>query len=490
MAHPDSPNFAAPRVYRIYDDLDIEIDPFRVSAEWLRDVARYYVMNQPIELREVIGIAAPCLGITRQTAIGPWADRVAATLVDREYITNTPLIAANVPAAPRPRLRVTIRRLPDGQQWSITATYGGDRQTIPLTSQIKPFLPANYRAHLTATSNRYTSEEYLNDALNAGNIPTQIMADAIRACIHARLTQAADITVEQPNDSDIALLEAQPATLMVAGRAWRLVPTGQPTDMRSILATVRRQVRDNAAVEATRIREAANNESRMVIEAAELRAETIREQLNEERAALRVTFPEWLANSGRPIWRFDGHIHAMIRVQCHIEHIQYNVSEWQTTLYWNRANAEHFNGGYELMCSVRIGEQGQYSMEGISCYGEYGAPHIAHRCCMALQGLPTVLDNATKLEKLETILNRGMKVINLNSLLDRSINHWHPCIIAQIPEPVRQMLTGARHYPGTDSAGTRHERMIDFPTGERTWNRAVSVADEALETFAAPARRR
>src|SRR5208283_644029 len=132
------------------------------------------------------------------------------------------------------------------------------------------------------------------------------------------------------------LLNAQPATLLVGGKVFRLVPTGE-VDSTRLITQVRNKAKAVAAVEAGAIRSNAITDSRVLISEAEERARVIRVEIDRLRAEAGARPPRWAEECGRGI-KYNANNRAYyiaLNIITYVEEIRYRVSEWQGTVYWN-----------------------------------------------------------------------------------------------------------------------------------------------------------
>ena len=392
------------------------------------------------------------------------------------------------PTAERvPRVRVTIRHVPGGwPEWEINCKVNGEEVDVSriTTRQIRPFLDPEMRKRLAASGQRGRSRELISEALNSGAIPTQLMADAYKAYQVSKLAQTQSAESNGDIEEDTALMRMQPATLLVGGAAYRLVPTGG-ADMRAPLRNIRRKAREVALAEARSLNEVATRDAQVIVRRAEERATEIRSQLERERASAAIKVPQWLLESGR-MFRVDSNNRGggviQLKVGTGIEDIIMSVERWATTLHWTPARLPALNGPSQMELELYIREEGVYNLDMVTMRGsEWQAPHISYRCCMKLEGIPRTIESGANVKKLEEAISRGMKVVNMNSLLSYDTANYHPWVLAQIPESVRKLIRTpdrARDWPSKTTL-----RRDQWSAERVTWNSEVPFAEEAATVF-------
>lgn len=386
-----------------------------------------------------------------------------------------------------PRVRVRVWR-DDYQQWQATVKVDATVRELPTIAVIKSLLPPGDKKYLPARQGRHRGTlGILRNALAAG-LPAQSLHDALRAWVVAMEGAVTNVQSDEPllDESTAALLNAQPATLEVGGKVYRLVPTKE-LDARPLIKRVRDKAISLARVESAAIKGRAQTDARVVVSEAEARASTLRAEIERERATLGNRAPEWVVNSRRAHYWDGVYWNVEMRVLCQVKEIRYTVQDWNRVLYWLPVN-QHETSYYALTHNrlpmwVRLRHDGLYTKEDISCKG-FVCTHIDDSyMCMELQGLPTALRGREDLNNLEAAIGRGMRVVNLNSPLNTTIGRYWPVFKEQLPPvPIGLMTSGNRasNYI-TPNGRTIEVWKAAYPT--ITWEREEFIHQEAATIF-------
>jgi hypothetical protein len=405
------------------------------------------------------------------------------------------------PTRPPARIRVRVWYTAGNYNpWNVQVKIGGEVKDFPALAVIKSLLPPADKRWITRRTRGGTLRG-LQEALEAG-LPAQSLHDALKAWAIATCSAIRDASSDSPALGGVdaateSLLRAQPATLEVAGRVFRLTPVGE-VDMRPLIARTRARALSTVTIEAGAIRERARADSRTVISEAERRAAAIRLELDAERQRHGSRVPDWVRDSGRPHF-WTGHEWAVeMMVGIKVREIRYTVTPWNVVLKWNplnpnrRSNDWYAESRNMLAVWVRIREEGTYQFDD-SFTRDYSTTHImvggnnsAYTCCMGLQARPACIRSVADLRTLEVALTRGMQVINMNSPLSGSVSNYHPTFLEQIPPIPREVLTNdvrfvdgnGRCLPG---AATPDAYRVVFPNV--TWDSMESLLSEAETTF-------
>lgn len=389
---------------------------------------------------------------------------------------------------PRPRIRVKVWR-DDYQQWQVMMTVGNNGRELPSISVIKSLLPPADKHFLPSRQGRHTRTLNLLRVALDGGLSAQSLHDALRAWVVATEGMPTSAESDSPilDESTAMLLNAQPATLEVGGKVYKLVPTKE-LDARPLIKRVRERALSLAMVEGEGIRTRARTDARVVVSEAENRAATLREEVERERRAMGNRAPEWVANSGRSHRWQDGYWYVEMRVLCKVVEIRYTVSSWNRVLHWTPLNVDNRPNSYyeqwRMPVWVRLREEGHYTKDDISCRGGgYCSTHIDSYMCMELQGLPPVLTSANHLLSLEQIIGRGMQVVNLNSPLNTNPRKYWPPFLEQLPPvPLKLMTCGERADRYIIPNGRTIERwQAEHP--DITWDRSELIEQEAATIF-------
>lgn len=400
----------------------------------------------------------------------------------------------NDPPLPR-RDRVSVRVVRvsaeggDRSSWTIEVRINGNQVDFPKSQVIRGLLSDEDKRFLPARGKRYENTlRVLQQALREGLQP-QSLHDSLKAWAISTLQQGTEATSDTNLDEVTAhLLRVQPATLEVGGRVYKLIPAGS-VDTRPLIARVRKKALAGVSMEATSIREGATRDARIVVNEATDRADNIREQIEAERRRASITVPAWVVRSGRPSYWDGSYWNVEMRLKCEVKEIRFLIQRWEAILFWNpliplevgRLGPERFfnQEGNKLSVWLRL-SPGALHLDNVRV--KSGHPTVTHistsKACMALQGLPRVVDSIEGLMSLEASLSRGMRVVNLNSPLDTTIHNYLPAFRDQLPEVVTKLL---RHAIEIDSY-TRIDRYLElYP--DVTWDRTESVIDEARGVF-------
>lgn len=431
-------------------------------------------------------------------------DSIFTEAQSEEMGTLSRMVAFNGPLPARLSVRVWFRT--DYADWRIRVRVNGEDRNLPPVAVIKALLPPEHKHFLSGRIARHrSSERYFKEALAAG-LPPNVLHDAIKAWLVASENQNRDVSSESFLDGSDpqteSLLRAQPATLEVAGRVYRLVPTGE-VDVRPIISRTRAKALATVRVEADNLRNRAQIDSRMLVNQAEERARVIRAELESERRLAGNKVPDWIRDSGRPHMWTGVEWAVEMRVACQVTDIRLSVGGWRAILHWNpitvpTRDARWYNRQPNKMpVWVRIGPTGGYTFKYIGMVN-YGVTHITnlslpligdpYACCMGLQGLPPVLSTEDQLRRLEDCLSRGMQVVNLNSPLYTTIERYWPDFLAQLPKMVIKKLRDEISFedgdrrPLTPTPQAFSERWPDI-----TWDRVEGVEQDAEGIFSVDA---
>lgn len=409
--------------------------------------------------------------------------------------TATAVINATNPTNPRPiPIQVTVRR--DGYTWAIFVSINNGQVDLPPIDTIKALLPPAHKHYLGGRhSRRRSAIFYLRSALDRG-LPTAVLHDALKAWAFSYASNnepAESISNYTPqNEDDAFLLRAQPATIVVGGHAYKLVPTGE-RDISSMLKHVRNKAKAIADVEISAKRDRATNDSRILIAEAIQRANVIRAEVEQLRASLGNQAPEWARNSGRPIRKSGNNWQIGLNVITYIEDIRYRVERWRSTIHWTPThphNPDYYNY-HPMDMWLTLNPEGAYTMYDIRADDWFTVHTTNERGCMTLQALPPRINNPTDLVNLERGLSRGMRVVNLNSPLWTDINRMYPLFVEQLPFSVKEWLAGRMTIdPGTGVTPVDYLAHLNRGRGagsQVSWDRVESDVQEAEYTFTVPA---
>ena len=467
-----------------------------------------HIVNEQLTLEQAFNIEAATIYISQQwAALHPYEQqRVRRLMGERGYsldplqptiATVAPPVAAAASVQLQPLPRVTVRIHKEGAgtyrgAWQFDLKVDGQPKQVPRsTLTVKQFLPKEYKQSLRVIRNSsYNTETELQRVLEEGTIPTRILADALKAYLVSKLEQAQDVQVDSRADAeDIALLKAQPATLLVGGVAWQLVPAGG-RDMRAQLKGIRARVKKGAADEVARLKEQGAAEAKLVVRSAELQAEAQRKDLAKLKAAVEREAasrpPQWLLDSKRMFrLRGAGEWEVEINVLAKVLRVELTAPSWGNVLLsWAALPLTSYE---KLECRLRVQQDGNYDLSYVYASDPRGcAPHISvDSLCMTLQGLPATISSAEDITIVQAAISRGMEVVNLASLLNYTPNEWLPSLKKQMPRGVLQLLAQGnrnREWPGYTERQTREE-WLAAEGHVASWDSELLPEDARAEIF-------
>jgi hypothetical protein len=410
----------------------------------------------------------------------------------RMHATVMPAIPEALPAPPpRTRISVKVGRDPryenDRGYWITEVKVDGLIVNLPDKDIIRGFLPQGDKAKLPRGRRYRNVTSILSEALNAGLSP-QSLHDALKAWAVAANSPVRPAESDFNLDDETSyLLHAQPATLEVGGKVFKLVPAGE-IDVRPLIKRVRVKALAGARAEAVTITSKAKVDARLVVSSAESSAANIRAEVEVLRREISSQLPNWVKISSRPAIWFSNAWWVGLGVSCRVKEIRFTVNEWHTVLYWNpipypvdmnEENRAYYWTSHKMRLWVRLNPEGRYTLDDVRHLGDgFSTVHSdGGRVCMSLQGLPGVLTSREHLISLENAISRGMQVVNLNSPLSRDYNNFYPDFKGQIPVIVRKWLTG--HI-------TRAEQRLNAWSELNpniTWDRVESLEQEGAGVF-------
>jgi hypothetical protein len=392
-----------------------------------------------------------------------------------------------VPSGQPPTKQRIHVRVWQGQYGSreISVKVNGEEQGMPSCKAICSLLSQAHRNKLKRSSN--SSLYNYREALENG-LPPQALHDALKAFYVAKMSQPALAESDtELSEDDRLLLRAQPATMLVGGKVYRLVPTGE-TNVSSLIKGVRRKAITLAETEANGIKERAQVDSRAIISEAESRAQATREEIDRLRASQANMPPEWAYRNGCPMKFRDGRWHIGIYVGCFLESIRYRVQNWHSTLWWNAIHPPNHGLDYyenrAMLMWVRLTATGTYSLNDVIS-DKWSTIHTRSYTCMELQGLPRMINSWDNLLRLRNAITRGMLVANLNSPLNVNLEEMYPPFREQLPEPVVRLLQPGNRISIDPGAGVTPAQYLERVPWLR-WDRIVADEVEAAETFHLP----
>lgn len=454
---------------------DASIRVFRTEelAEWHRlQVMAAYDNPMPV----------PDFGLPGDAAIG---------------VFNAPQMVADPLPAPPPRIRISVRVGPDPRYesnrgyWRIEVTVNGNQVDIPDKDIIRGFLPQGDKSKIQRGRRWRNVHSTLSNALNSGLSP-QALHDALKAWAVAANTPVPPASSEFNLDDDTSyLLHAQPATLEVGGKVFRLVPAGE-VDVRPLIKRVRIKALASAKAEAVTITSKAKVDARLVVSSAENSAASIRAEVETLRREIANQLPTWVKVTGRPVMWIADKWWVGINVQCKVKEIRLTIQQWNTVFYWNaiqwpigmnEENRRYYFEAHPMRLWVRLNPGWRYTLDDVRHFRDgFSTTHTStDRVCMNLQGLPTTLVSPNDLTNLEKGISRGMLVVNLNSPLSRDYTNYYPDFKGQIPDVVRKWLVGTIAIgPTRTNQSLASWREINPGI---TWDRTESLVEEGAGTF-------
>ncbi len=402
----------------------------------------------------------------------------------REYDTLHQM--ANCPSPNPPRIYVRVHREDGRGGWDVSVRVGQESRDLPPTSVIKSLLNPADKHWLTGRQGRRMSTlRLLRNALEAG-LPAQSLHDALRAWAMANENRISTVESVMPIggiDAETAnLLRAQPATLEVGGRVFRLTPIHE-VDMRPLITRTRQRAIATAQVEVTAMTERARTDARVMTTEAERSASRIRADAENAARVAGARVPNWIRDSGRQHYWDRQYWCVRLSIGCLIRDIRLYVSEWGTTLHWKPIYPVHNMEWYQdrrIWAWLRVNENGGWDKHSVfTREDEYTTPHIDSFMCMDLQSQPRLVNNMDSLNALEATLTRGMQVINLNSPLSREVPRYFPEIRDQMPSVPAKIMIGTYAVRGNRLS------MADWKAANPTitWDSEETIAQENSGTF-------
>lgn len=417
----------------------------------------------------------------------------AATPVPQAVIDPTHFTPDEViPAPPKTKIHVkvakgdTYGRVGD---WNIHVHVNGKEQDLPEIGIIRAYLPEAEKKLVPAKARRYRSTfNILRDSLNAGLSP-QSLHDALKAWALTIFNQPTSAESEGTVDDETSyLLKAQPATLEVGGKVFKLVPAGE-IDVRPLITRVRRKALAGARVESATILTKAKTDARLVVSSAENAYANIRAEIETLRREVASQLPQWVKDSQRPAFFRSQTWYVRLLVTCKVKEIRLTVREWNRILYWNaipidpRINWDaNYHEDHKMPLWLRLNPGGRYTLEDVS-HGSDGwsTVHTANRTCMALQALPPAIKTNNDLINLEAAISRGLQVVNLNSPLSQGWSDYWPDFKAQLPVTVKKWIVGDINIHPTRLNQTMAQWQVIYPN--YTWDRVETIEEEAQGMF-------
>lgn len=370
------------------------------------------------------------------------------------------------------RWNIVVKVLKPGQAWTACE--------LPNIAAIKPFIPDSERPKLGRERNN--SYRALVGGLDNGISP-QVIVDALKAWAMASASQASSAEGDSTLDEEgLSLLRANPATLEVGGKVYRLVPTGE-INVQPLIRRVKVKALAQATLESQGIRTRAQADARVVVNEAEQRAARIREEIEVARRGANAQAPAWVRASGRAHYWDGSYWNVELRVGCKVREIRWTVNHWGaggTVLYWNPiripGKRDEYYNSRKMPAWVRLGAEGAITLRSVFMK-DFTVTHISSYCCMGLQGVPTRIADLNNLNALEVVLTRGMQVVNLNSPLSNSPGHYWPDFKEQLPEIVLQKLQELVSF----TSASPEEHLRHYPNV--TWDRSEAITVESDSTF-------
>jgi len=383
-----------------------------------------------------------------------------------------------------PRTYVRVHR-DQYNTWNVSVKVGTENRDLPSIAVIKSLLNPADKHFLPSRQGRYRGTlGILRIALNAG-LSAQSLHDALRAWVMAtenRITEAeSSIPATGIDEATSVLLRAQPATLEVGGRVFRLVPSNE-VDVRPLITRVRQRTIAQARVETDALRERARTDARVLTTEAERQAARTRAEAEEIARRAGAKVPDWVRDSGRPHYYSSGYWNVELRVNCYLRDIRFLVREWGTILHWKPIVVANHNPDWyaQRKCPLwfRVSEDGRYDKNSITS-GDWDTPHIGSFMCMELQNQPPVIKEYYHLINLEKAISRGMQVLNLNSPLSRAVDNYFPAIKEQIPViPIKMLRGDVAIQPESRTLAMFREANPSI-----TWDSAETLAEENNGVF-------
>jgi hypothetical protein len=400
----------------------------------------------------------------------------------RQSIPNIPVIPDNI--------QVIVRRDTYGT-WFVRVSHNGSTMPLPEIGVIKSLLPPEWKRLLGGRhSRRRRVDYYLIQALEAG-LPTQVLHDTLQAWaftwVRATAEASSEVSVPQSQD-DSFLLKAQPATIFVGGKSFKLVPTGERNNT-NIYRHIRDKAKAIAQIEVQAKLDKAQTDARILVSEANERARVVRAEVDQLRASLGNQAPEWVRNSGRPIRLYNGRWEVGIKVSTYLEDIRYRVGNWGATLHWSPVHPADRGEDYYVsrpmwMWFILGSPEGGYTMSSIHS-DQWLTVHTTSRACMEIQGLPRHITSDANLRSLEQGISRGIRVINWNSPLSTSLNSMYPLYVEQIPEMFKRLIRAEVNtpQPGTGVTPAQYLEQINRNGVVLSWDRIETDVEELNYTF-------
>jgi hypothetical protein len=417
--------------------------------------------------------------------------------IDPVMVTNVNIpVAVPVPVPPKDRVYVKVAKGDDSygrDSWVISVRINKEEKDLPEALVVRGFLPEKDKHFISARQRRYRSSyNVLQDALRAGLSP-QTLHDALKAWVMAAFFSFSAESTTPIDDETSYLLKAQPATLEVGGKVFKLVPCGE-VDVRPLITRVRTKALAGAKAESAVILTKAKTDARLVVSSAEVSAQSIKAEVELLRREASSMLPTWVRDSSRAAYWSGGRWWVQLNVNCRIKEIRLTVSEWRMVFYWNpltwpvglstRDRVEDYYVYHPMHLFVRLNPEGKYTLDDVrhAATSQESTVHTSReRTCMALQLLPPALNTRSDLIALEKGISRGMQVVNLNSPLSRDYHNFYPDFKAQIPPIVAKWLTGHLNiYPMRTG-----QSLAAFQEANPsiTWDRTESLEQEGAGVF-------
>jgi len=371
--------------------------------------------------------------------------------------------------------------------WNITVRVGPSQRDFPSIAVIKSLInPADKHFLPSRQGRRHTTLRILRNSLEAG-LPAQSLHDALRAWVMAVENQVTEAESSIPADgidpATASLLRAQPATLEVGGKVFRLVPAHE-SDVRPLITRVRQRTIAQARVETDALRERARTDARVLTTEAERSARRTREEAEAVARRAGVRVPNWVRDSGRPHYfggRDNGYWHVQLNVNCSLRDIRLLVREWGLVLHWKpivpvSRPQEWYN---EHLCPLwfRLSTDGRYDKHSIF-QADWDTPHVGGFMCMDLFARPDKVESIEHLIALEKAISRGMQVVNLNSPISRAVDNYYPALKDQLPVIPIKYLKGDWLEPRAITKAAFKESNPSI-----TWDYEESLVQESNGTF-------
>jgi hypothetical protein len=359
----------------------------------------------------------------------------------------------------------------------------------PPPAIVKAFLPPNCKKYMSGRGRYGTSA--IREALNQG-CPPQAMHDALKAwafSVHGNNNTSVESESSVELDEQKALLRIQPATMIVGGKVYRLVPTGE-ADATSLIKKIRKQAIEVSKVESKLIIDKAGIDGRMIISQAQEEVANMQVKVNSLRRELGQMPPNWLVDSHRPILkRTDSRWAVQLSLSPWIREIRFTIPYWDNTvLFWDplRPHNEEFYKDGRMPAWVVIGSEGAYSIQSVYMT-TWVTTHIGRTGCMELQNMPARLQSLNDLMNLERAVNRGIQVVNLNSPLQTDTQNYWPEFREQLPPTVISLLR--RDISIDPSHGTTMEAYFNARPTLRPNRTETARAEQAMVFSVAGAER-